>query len=85
MKTKKLPTHADEIDVLRLHNAALVMAQQQKEWQAATAVYSALLDKAAAKYHFDPARGEGINFGSRKIDRVPEIVAVKDTDGRSVS
>lgn len=79
------PTHADEIDSLRLHNVALIMEAKMREWKAATEAFNALLHEAAAKYSFDPARGEGIDFGSRKITRVPDLVAVKDTDGRPVS
>lgn len=65
-----LPTHADEVDVLRLHNAALKMQDVQAKALAAEVEYAQQLAACERKYQFAHVKGEGINFATRQITRV---------------
>jgi len=72
-----LPTHADEIDVLRLYNAKLLMgaAIRAAHEAAANAEKARLkfLDLVAAaekKYQFSDAAGEAIDVETFAINRV---------------
>jgi len=70
MKKKPLPTHADEVDTLRLQVAKLKMERLQEQCAAAVNEYAGLLNAAEKKYGFKhPA--EGINFDTREISRAP--------------
>lgn len=68
-KPKPLPTHADEIDVLRLHNAVLKAAEASNAALAANAVVGELIAAAERKYRFVHTDGEGIDFNTRAITR----------------
>lgn len=66
---KPLPTHADELDVLRLHNAYLKMLESQRATLQVEAQFAQLLAGAEKKYGFKHP-DEGIDFGTRVINRV---------------
>jgi hypothetical protein len=68
-KPKTVPTHADEIDVLRLHNAYMQMLDAKRVALAAEEQFAHHLAAAEKKYGFKhPA--EGIDFATRAINRV---------------
>lgn len=64
------PTHADELDVLRLHNAYLQMAKARDVALQAEAAFAQILAAAERKYDFRHP-DEGIDFATRKISRKP--------------
>lgn len=69
-KPKTLPTHADELDVLRLHNALLQMNAVKRQALEAEAQFAQLLAAAERKYHFQHP-DEGIDLATRAITRKP--------------
>jgi hypothetical protein len=70
-KSKALPTHADELDCLRLHKA-LVQANEAKQASlAAASQFALLLAAAEKKYGFVHVDGEGIDLDTRVISRKP--------------
>lgn len=68
-KSKPLPTHADELDVLRLHNAALKLSEAQNAALMAHAAFAQALTDCERKYKFEHVKGEGIDYGTRQIHR----------------
>lgn len=63
--------HADEIDALRLHNAALKMVEAKNIALMAEAAFAQALAACERKYHFEHNRGEGIDYVTRVITRKP--------------
>jgi hypothetical protein len=76
MKKKPLPTHADEVDALRLQVAKLKMERLQEQCAAAVNEFARLLNDAEKKYDFSNAKQEVINLDTREIMRAP-VEAVK--------
>jgi hypothetical protein len=70
MKKKPLPTHADEVDALRLQVAAMKIDGAKKALLDAEIAFGQLLAAAEKKYKFEHAKGEGIDFATRQVTRV---------------
>jgi hypothetical protein len=70
-KTKALPTHADEIDCLRLYKALAAANEAKQASLIAAAQFGQLLAAAEKKYGFVHVDGEGINLDTREISRKP--------------
>ncbi len=64
-----LPTHADELDCLRLQVAKMKMERLQEQCSAAVSDFAKLLNAAEKKYGFSNAKQEGINLDTREILR----------------
>jgi hypothetical protein len=64
------PTHADELDCLRLHNAALKLAEAKNIALMAETAFAHALAACERKYDFEHNRGEGIDFSTGAINRV---------------
>lgn len=67
---KTLPTHVSEVDALKMENLALKLGQAQAQAQALAAEANREIAALAERYRFDPAKGEGFDYATRKITRV---------------
>jgi hypothetical protein len=70
MKKKPLPTHAEEVDVLRLQMAQMKFQQLQEQCAAAGRDLAALMNAAEKKYGYSAAKGDVIKFDTFEIVRV---------------
>lgn len=76
VKRAPLASHVDELDGLRLHRDLLRLNEARVAANAALQAahdledaYKETLLDAAAKYGFDPAKGDGVSFADWSITR----------------
>jgi hypothetical protein len=76
----RLPTHVEELDRLRIHNAQLKFTDAVNVATVATAraemargEWERALERAGERYHFSPAHGDGIDLATGEIYRVNRV------------